>query len=260
MADGNGTIHWVHPLLAAYVANYPEQVLVTATKSGECPKCDVPRERLGDMEPSEAWDINAVYNALSKVGNNYKQFKMACKEARIKPIAQPFWGQLPFLDIFQAITPDILHQLHQGVFKHLVKWLAQAFGSVEINAHCQRLIPNHHIRIFSNGITGLSWVTGKEHAMISHIILGVIADVSLPNGLDTSCLLRTVCALLDFMYLTQLKVISMWHLTLMDEALVIFHQNKDIFIDLGLCEKFNIPKLHACLHYTRSIRLFWIHR
>ena len=92
--------------------------------------------------------------------------------------------------------------------------------------------------------------------MISRVILGVIADISLPSGLDPSRLLRAVRALLDFMYLAQLTVITTRHLRLMDRALSVFHQNKDIFIDLGVREGFNIPKLHSCLHYTQPILVF----
>ena len=58
------------------------------------------------------------------------------------------------------------------------------------------------------------------------------------------------------MYLAQLPVISTQHLTLLDRALSTFHQNKSIFVDLGIHDSFNIPKLHACFHYAHSIRLF----
>ncbi|KAF8661492.1 hypothetical protein AX14_007217 [Amanita brunnescens Koide BX004] len=234
MADGMGVVRRVHPLLAVYVGDYPEQVLATCIKSGECPKCNALRDELDDSESLEPRDIGAVYDALAKVSGDYQIFKGACKQAHIKPIAQPFWDQLPFLDIFQAITPDILHQLHQGVFKHVIKWLVKAFG----------------------GISGLSRVTGKEHALIGCVILGVIADIHLPGGFDSSRLLRAAHALLDFMYLAQLPVISTQHLTLLDRALSTFHQNKSIFVDLGIRDSFNIPKLHACFHYAHSIRLF----
>ncbi len=248
MADGMGVVHHVHPLLAAYAGDYPEQVLVTCIKSGECPKCHALRNKLDDSESfKEPRDIQAVDDALAKVSGDYQIFKRACKQARIKPIAQPFWDQLPFLNIFQAITPDILHQLHQGVFKHIISWLVKAFGRAEIDMRCQRLIPNHHVRIFSGGISGLSRVTGKEHAMIGRVILGIIADIGLPGGFDASRLLRAVRVLLDFMYLAQLPVISMQHLSLLNEALSVFHQNKNIFVDLGIRDSFNIPKLHACI-------------
>ena len=162
MADGMGVVRRVHPLLAVYVGDYPEQVLATCIKSDECPKCNALRNELDDSESLEPRDIGAVYDALAKVSGDYQIFKGACKQARIKPIAQPFWDQLPFLDIFQAITPDILHQLHQGVFKHVIKWLVKAFGKAEIDMRCQRLIPNHHIRIFQEGSLGFHKSLGRN--------------------------------------------------------------------------------------------------
>jgi hypothetical protein len=59
-----------------------------------------------------------------------------CSNAGIKPVVSPFWRDLPFVNIYQSITPDILHQLYQGVIKHLVHWLISAFGAAEIDARC----------------------------------------------------------------------------------------------------------------------------
>ena len=257
MSDGMGTMRRVHPILAVFVGDYPEQVLVTGIKSSECPKCDVSSKELGNPQASsKPRDIYAVRDALTKVSGSLRDFKDACERVRIKPIFQPFWEQLPFLDIFQAIAPDILHQLLQGVIKHLASWLVQAYGAAEIDARFQRVIPNHHVRIFREGITGLSRVTGKEHSLICCVLLGIIADMSLPCSFNSAHLLRAVRAILDFLYLARLPVITTRHLSLIKRALDAFHDNKQIFLDLNIRENFNIPKLHACLHYITSITYF----
>jgi hypothetical protein len=40
----------------------------------------------------------------------------------------------------------------------------------------------------------------------------------------------------------------------MQACLDTFHLHKDMFIELGLCEDFNIPKFHAMQHYIDAIR------
>jgi hypothetical protein len=134
--------------------------------------------------------------------------------------------------------------------------LTRAYGAAEIDARYERTIPNHHIRIFSNGISKLSRITGKEHDQMSLVLLGVIADMRLPNGLEPTRLIRAIRGLLDFIYLSQLPVHSTQTLNRLDEALATFHSNKSILLDLGIHEHFNIPKLHACLHYASSIRIY----
>ncbi|KAF9521849.1 hypothetical protein CPB83DRAFT_750648, partial [Crepidotus variabilis] len=39
MTSGNGKVQRVHPVLACYSADYPEQCPVACTKYGTCPKC-----------------------------------------------------------------------------------------------------------------------------------------------------------------------------------------------------------------------------
>lgn len=88
------------------------------------------------------------------------------------------------------------------------------------------------------------------------ILLGLVTGLPLPGGLDPARLVRAVRALLDFMYLARYPVHSTATLKLMDDALARFHDNKDVFVDLGIRTDFNFPKLHALLHYSFSIRLF----
>ena len=68
--------------------------------------------------------------------------------------------------------------------------------------------------------------------------------------------IRSACALLDFLYIAQFPSQTMDTLRRLDESLMLFHQNKSIFADLGVRAHFNVPKLHSLFHYQSSITLF----
>ncbi|KAI0729649.1 hypothetical protein C8Q72DRAFT_912150 [Fomitopsis betulina] len=258
LMSGDGKVRRCHPILAVYVGDYPEQLLVTCRKTGDCPKCPALLAELDGIlsESGHLRDLDEVYETLSTRSDGPAAFTRACKEARMRPIVEPFWEDLLYVNIFAVITPDILHRLYQGVIKHLVSWLKAAYGTEEINARCQRFPPNHHIRLFMKGITSLCKVTGKMHADICRFLLGLVIGLPLHGGCSPARLVRAVRALLDFLYLAQYPVHTTEMLKLLDNALKHFHANKSIFVELGIPEHFNIPKLHALLHYVFSITLF----
>ncbi|KAG1838882.1 hypothetical protein F4604DRAFT_1941109 [Suillus subluteus] len=150
----------------------------------------------------------------------------------------------------------MLHQLYQGLIKHLLGWLAQACRAAEIDARCCQLPPNHHIQSFMKGITSLTRLSGTEHSQICCFLLSIIIDIRLPGNLTPSRLLKAVHGLLDFLYLAQYPCHSSETLLLLGEALTLFHDNKEIFVDLGIRNNFNLPKLHAAHHYVSMIWTF----
>ena len=257
MTSGDGVTHRTLPLFACFVGDYPEQVLVSGCKTGECPKCDVNRKKLGDLDtPSTYRDLQKALDALSTLDTDPAGYHNTCSKAGIKPITHPFWEALPYSDIYLSLTPDILHQLYQGVMKHLVAWVTTAFGKKDLDARCQSLPPNFNIRLFTKGITSLSRLTGKEHADICRILLGLIVDIDLPGGTSPVRLIRSTRALLDFLYLAQYPAHTAETLKLLHQSLRSFHDNKHIFVELGIREDFNLPKLHSLVHYVDSIKLF----
>ncbi|KZT19695.1 hypothetical protein NEOLEDRAFT_1077336 [Neolentinus lepideus HHB14362 ss-1] len=259
MASGDGVYRRCHPIFATFVGDYPEQVLVTAVKYGDCPKCPVSHNDLGDYDADCDYnlrDMDSVLDALSTLSDGASVFVKACKDVGIKPVQHPFWEELPYVDVFQAITPDILHQMYQGVMKHAIVWVLKAGTAAEIDARCRRFPPNHGIHIFTKGISTLSHVTGHEHAQMCQLLLGLIMDVRLPDRVSSSKLIRAIRALLDFLYLAQYPVHTSKTLSHLQDALRRFHDNKDAFVELGIRDNFNLPKLHALLHYLLSIQLF----
>ena len=257
MSTGAGVAHRTHPIFACFSGDYPEQVLATCTKTGECRECDVPHDDLGaDAIDIHFRDIGKILAAHALADTNPIQFVHACVDAGVKPTYHPFWTLLPYLNIFRSITPDVLHRLLQGILKHIVAWVKSAFGPAELDARCRRLPPNHNVRLFLNGISNLSRLTGKEHDEISRILLGILIDLPLPNGRNSDRLIHAVRAVLDFLYISQYPVHTTESLAALDDALSAFHANKDIFIELAIRQSFNIPKLHSLRHYSGSIKLF----
>ncbi|KAN0131561.1 hypothetical protein V8E53_010669 [Lactarius tabidus] len=210
MMSGDGVWRQCHPILASFVGDYPEQVLVTCTYNKRCPKCQVPPDKLGSHARYPLRDYDQARDAHLLADGDAHAFHAACRKADQKPVFHPFWESLPLSNIFVSITPDILHQLLQGVLKHM-------------------------------GISGLSRVTGKEHKNMSCILLGLVMDLPVPDGQVSPRILA---------------VHSSTSLVRLEDALSRYHSNKDVFIDLGIREHFNMAKIHSLIYYSPSIQLF----
>ncbi|KAK7685479.1 hypothetical protein QCA50_011343 [Cerrena zonata] len=262
MYTGNGQLHSCHPIFAIHVGDYPEQCQVTCVKKGKCPTCRVDPEQLGDciidwMTQPPLYDLDAIWDAIDNP--DHRNWSKRCEKAGIRPVFDPFWKNLPYADPFLSVAPDILHQIFQGIIKHVIGWLKKAYGEAELDARARRMPPNHHVRIFSHGFCLLTHLTGREHAHICRIILGAITGLPLQKNNSEAAaatVVRAVRAILDFAYLAQYPVHSTQTLDEMEDALKRFHENKYIFIDLGICSDFIINKLHYALHYRLMIERF----
>lgn len=256
-ARADGFIHQCHPIIASLSMDYPEQLLGCCVRKGLCPTCPVSRANIGqstnDCGPR---DLKLILEALETADQGQTIYANACSKAGIKPVHKPFWKNLPYTHIFRSVTPDILHQLYQGVIKHLISWLREICGDNELDARFRRLPPNHNVRNFMKGISGLSRLTGKEHGQISHLILGVITGIQLPSGVSSNRLIRAVRGMLDFLFLAQYPLHTTETLEFVSNALKQFHAHKAVFIDLGVRDNFDIPKLHALHHYIMYIELY----
>ena len=258
MMTADGVWRRCHPIFAVFIGDHPEQALVTCTYQGRCPKCQVSRDQTGEYGEFPLRIHTDAVDIYHLADDDVYKFHKACKAAGIKPVYHPFWQSLPFADVYQSITPDVLHQLLQGIVRHIVTWLSHptVFGSNAINTRCHILPPNHHIAVFPKGITSLARVSGKEHKDMCRILLGLIVGLPLSGGQVPSRVVKAVRAILDFVYLAQFPSHTTNTLRRLQESLQSFHVNKGVFIDLGTREGFNFPKLHSMLHYSSSIMQF----
>ncbi|KAI0261681.1 hypothetical protein BC834DRAFT_925468 [Gloeopeniophorella convolvens] len=218
MTCPDGFVRRIFPILAAYVADYPEQVLAASCRKNTCPCCLVDPKRRGEPLHTE-------------------------------PIYTPFWHDLPFANIHTCFTPDLLHQLHKGVFHdHLLKWCRKHVGKEEIDMRFQRMTPFPGLRQFSSGILLVSQWTGAEHQEMEKVFVGALTGTVNKNW---SAVFK---ALVDFIFYARLHTQSTSSIAALEAALANFHKEKDIVIQDGIRKHFNIPKMHSTAHYADFIR------
>ncbi|THV08117.1 hypothetical protein K435DRAFT_641286 [Dendrothele bispora CBS 962.96] len=257
MQSGDGVKRRCHPILASYVSDYPEQVLVTCGYYNDSPVCMTKKNCLGNYPCDSPFrDPDKAMAAVKLFDLDKDSWIEACRDANMKPVQHPFWEDLPYVDIFRSITPDILHQMHQGIMKHLIGWLTEICGADEIDARIRRLPPSHGIRHFHKGISSLSRVTGQEHKQICAFLLGVATDIPSLSLQQSKALMTATRALVDFLYLACYPVHSDTSLTSLEGCLETFHSHKSIFTELNVRNNFNLPKLHSLCHYVRAIKLY----
>ncbi|KDQ09647.1 hypothetical protein BOTBODRAFT_178865 [Botryobasidium botryosum FD-172 SS1] len=249
-----GGVRWAFPILAAYIADFPEQCLVTCTKQSCCPKCKVALSEQGthrcNMPP-----LRGQREALTILQHHHKGWadaKESLADQGLHPVYPPFWANLPHTDIFSCTTPDLLHQIHKGVFKdYLLAWCQTIIGAEEMDRRFQTMPSHPSVRRFSSGISGFSQWGGTKSKDVEKVFLGII------SGAVRGSLMTAARALMDFIQLAQYPAHTDKTLKTMDITLAKFHRHKDAFVEAGARElpHFDIPKLHSLFHYTTAIRL-----
>ncbi|PPQ85108.1 hypothetical protein CVT26_005404 [Gymnopilus dilepis] len=255
MTSADGSVRWVFPILSCYVADYPEQCLVTCSKYGTCIKCKARAAELQDPEAKEArtqsWTEGVLHEAHSSAGQNSRAFYERCMEQDVAGgVPKPFWTDFPLCDIHRAITPDVLHQLYQGVLKHLIAWCQRILSPAELDRRIRCLPIGFGLRRFKNGFSALSQISGPERKNMAKILLGCLVGSIPTKGI------AAITALLDFIYIAQYSSHSSVTLGYLEDALERFHEHRDYFIETGVRHDFNIPKFHSLLHYIEAIKLF----
>ncbi|KIY71495.1 hypothetical protein CYLTODRAFT_390132 [Cylindrobasidium torrendii FP15055 ss-10] len=255
MVCSDGKVRKLFLVLAAYIADYPEQALVGCHKQNSCPNCKVdPKQRGSEPTPSVWRTPEEVLEALNQKAQGDGAMLTAL---HLNPIT-PFWTHFPHCNIYRALTPDIHHQLHKGVFHdHLVKWCTCAcLGDQSSKAERERelddryrALPLHSsLRHFKKGISATQQWTGKEFKAMEKTFLGILA------GAVDARVIRTAKGALDFIFYAQFEEHTTETLERMDRAWCQFHEHKDIFISLGQRAHFNINKIHNIKHYIDHIR------
>jgi len=109
-----------YPLLAAWVGDYPEQVMIAEVSYASCCVCEIPKGvPMGHsaFRPHDTSRDQHIYSELLEANHID-----ALHTVGVHPICNQFW-QYPLCNVYWLWQPDELHQLLLGLVKDLLHWL-----------------------------------------------------------------------------------------------------------------------------------------
>ncbi|KAF7349140.1 hypothetical protein MVEN_01436200 [Mycena venus] len=241
--------------LGPYIADYPEQVLLACVVQGWCAKCTASREDLdGPSGRRTQLHTETLFDVLNH-GTMWDQYGVV-------PDVVPFTWDFLRADIYELLSPDLLHQVIKGTFKdHLVAWVGEYLENEHGKAKAKKIMadidrriaavpPFPGLRRFPEGRGFKQW-TGDDSKALMKVYLPAI------EGHVPAQMLRTFSAFLDFCYLVRRNVVNEATLTAIDAALARYHHERTIFVDSGVCPNgFCLPRQYSLTHYRYLIQEF----
>lgn len=268
VVDGRGDMRHCFPLLAAYLGDYPEQVLVNIAPYDASPVTTATRNETGAAKrfPERTYEVimAALRGLREEFGEEETAESTVAYHARasalgLSAVREPFWENLPHVQPNKMMTPDILHNAHGFFRHHVVQWVFNLVDKADFDLRVSSMPRMVGFKAYQNGLSKLKQWTGRDAREVQRYILGLIQGAPKIKPKVT----KAIRALLDFIYIAQYQSHSNDTLEYLKTALQDFHKNKHIFWDLGArtgkrdgLADFNIPKLCGFHDYEPSIRQF----
>ncbi|KAF8170468.1 hypothetical protein K438DRAFT_1853988 [Mycena galopus ATCC 62051] len=240
--------------LGPYIADYPEQALLTSIVQGWCPRCLSPADDLDRPSGRRSHEhTDALLEACT--------LKELWDDFGIVGDLIPFTAGFPRADIHELISMDLLHQVIKGTFKdHVVEWVEEYIRATNETAEADRILadidrriavttPFPGLRHFHTGRGYKQW-TGNDSKGLMKVYLPAIA------GHVPSTVVRAVADIIEFCYLVRRSVIDEDTLVAIDAAVARFHDHREIFRDTSRPDGFSLPRQHSITHYRPLIQSF----
>ncbi|KAI0028258.1 hypothetical protein K488DRAFT_80772 [Vararia minispora EC-137] len=243
--------------LGPYIADYPEQVMLSGIVQTWCARCQSIPEDLNGKNQSRR--IRQWTNLLCEAHPS----RVLWTEFGIDDDVVPFTQDFPRADIHKLIAPDILHQLIKGTFKdHLVEWvgnyLIEKQGENRANVIMDEIdkritaaptFPG--LRRFPQGRRFKQW-TGDDSKALMKVYLSAIADFVEPQ------VVQCLEAFMEFCYIVCRSEIGDDNIALLREKVAEFHEHREVFRRARVREDFSLPQQHSLCHYPYLIAEFGV--
>ncbi|CUA74762.1 Reverse gyrase [Rhizoctonia solani] len=250
----DGRLRHIYPRIGAYTADWPEQSLQCCTSEGSCPICKTKYSERGNFDDeAERREREETLCALRTYFRTKNEAHLDL--LKLKPV-WPWWGDIPDVNLHDCITPDLLHQAYQGMFKaHLVPWMKKLHTPKKLDERFAAMPQAEGLKRFPKGLSVITknrWTGRESKQVLAQFLPAVVSGLS-PE------LSRMVRVLVDFMYRAHATSLTDADLDAMLEDLEAFHELKGNLVGEGKVyetdKRFRkIAKLHMLRHWIHAIR------
>ncbi|EDR00932.1 uncharacterized protein LACBIDRAFT_333636 [Laccaria bicolor S238N-H82] len=242
--------HFQHVIydLAAYIADYPEQVYLAGIVQNWCPKCTALPTNLDGLADSRSRRFTeGLVNELD--------LKRLWDEYGIDDDITPFTFHFPRADIHEMLSADLLHQLIK------VQWVGDYLYLEHGKARANEILDDIDRRIaaapllsglrrFPHGRRFKQW-TGDDSKALMKVYLPAISGYVPPE------MVQCISAFLDACYIARRADITQESLAALQTAIERFHTHREIFRTCGVQPTgFNLPQQHSLVHLIHQIQEF----
>ena len=235
MSDPFGFRRYCFTPLAAYIVDTPEAAMLSGVGGKTSPVTMASYKQFGDSFRHEPRTASTTFGQLCSIesvvnpDNDITAYsKVAFKHFRLNGVHKLFWLDYPFAEPSLFLTPEPLHHWNKEFYDHDLKWCIRKLGEQEIDFRFSVLQPHIGLRHFSEGVSRLKQVTGREHRNIQRYIITVIAGAA-PRDFVVA-----IRSLMDFRYLAQAPVIDDIVCDRIGAALSEFHDHKSAIMEAGV--------------------------
>ncbi|KAG8730067.1 hypothetical protein FRC10_003164 [Ceratobasidium sp. 414] len=249
----DGRYRRAYPIVAGLSLDFEEQVQMSGIVSSGCPKCRQGFRGRGSGKigpPRTNYETLCAMHAYLENGD-----RSGVDELGLQPI-WPWWANIPYMDFAACLMPDTLHQLHQGMLRHLLRWTIKAAGEAQVDQYFMSMPTAEGMRHFKQGVSGVKQWTGRESKEVEKQLLPVVACLDAKRW--DQDFVRLTCALLDFMYRSQASRMTEDDVVRLEKTLAEIHQLKGVLLRMQVFKsdsRFDkITKLHQLSHWPKDIR------
>ena len=166
-----------YPVLAAWIADYPEHLLITKVRNGAYPMCEISKPEMGHETGPKIGKKRDAVHYQQLLGRDAED---ELEALNVRPTNNRLWDY-PLCDVYRLWQPDTLHQFYLGLAKTTIEWLMQYLERHGLmnrfNKRFKSIPPYPEFYPFRKAYNEVSKWQGKEIRMILRFLVPAIGPL-----------------------------------------------------------------------------------